>query len=98
PWPYTLSLHDALPIFGSLTAPTGNVTISSPASGSTIRTTSMTLSGTQTLTPKNFDRDDTADAKFPDHGAVIGSNIPALDLKSVRSEEHTSELQSQSNL
>src|SRR2546421_9400049 len=68
---------------GSLTAPTGNVTIASPASGSTIRTTSMTLSGTQTLTPKNFDRDDTADAKFPDHGAVIGNNIPALDLKSV---------------
>src|SRR5256885_9185549 len=68
---------------GSLTAPTGNVTISSPASGDTIRTTSMTLSGTQTLTPKNFDRDDAADAKFPDHGAVIGNNIPALDLKSV---------------
>src|SRR2546421_1267946 len=68
---------------GSLTAPTGNVTIASPASGSTIRTTSMTLSGTQTLTPKNFDRDDAADAKFPDHGAVIGNNIPALDLKSV---------------
>src|SRR2546423_5948659 len=68
---------------GSLTPAGGNVTISSPASGDTIRTTSMTLSGTQTLTPKNFDRDDAADAKFPDHGAVIGNNIPALDLKSV---------------
>src|SRR5256714_2500027 len=68
---------------GSLTPAGGNVTISSPASGDTIRTTSMTLSGTHTLTPKNFDRDNAADAKFPDHGAVIGSNIPALDLKSV---------------
>src|SRR5437870_10588579 len=68
---------------GSLTSTSGSVTIASPNSGDTIRTTSMTLSGTQTLTPKNFDRDDAADAKFPDHGAVIGSNIPALDLKSV---------------
>jgi hypothetical protein len=33
--------------------------------------------------PKNFDRDESADANFPDHGAVIGSSIPALDLKSV---------------
>src|SRR2546421_5834433 len=68
---------------GSLTAPTGIVTVASPNADDTVRTTSMTLSGTQTLTPKNFDRDDAADAKFPDHGAVIGSNIPALDLKSV---------------
>jgi uncharacterized membrane protein YgcG len=43
----------------------------------------MTLSGTQTLTPKNFDRDENGDANFPDHGQVIGANIPALDLKSV---------------
>jgi len=43
----------------------------------------MSLSGTQTLTPKNFDRNEAADANFPDHGAVIGSSIPALDLKSV---------------
>src|ERR1051325_5191683 len=68
---------------GSLTPAGGNVTITSPNSGDTIRTPALTLSGTQTLTPKNFDRDDAADAKFPDHGAVIGSNIPALDLKSV---------------
>ncbi len=68
---------------GSLTPSGGNVTISTPAAGDTIRTTSLTLSGTHTLMPKNFDRDDAADAKFPDHGAVIGSNIPALDLKSV---------------
>jgi PKD repeat protein len=68
---------------GSLTGTGGNVTISSPASGDTIRAASMTLSGTQTLTPKNFDRDESGDADFPDHGQVIGSNIPALDLKSV---------------
>ena len=67
----------------SLNANGGSVTISTPASGDTIRSTSMSLSGTHTLTPKNFDRDETADANFPDHGAVIGSSIPALDLKSV---------------
>src|SRR5205814_5330670 len=74
------SLFNSVP---SLTPSGGNVTIASPNAGDTIRTTSMTLSGTQTLTPKNFDRDDATDAKFPDHGAVIGNNIPALDLKSV---------------
>jgi hypothetical protein len=67
----------------SLNANGGSVTISTPASGDTIRSTSMSLSGTHTLTPKNFDRDEAADANFPDHGAVIGSSIPALDLKSV---------------
>jgi len=67
---------------GSLDSNSGGVTISSPA-GDTIRTTSMTLSGTHTLGPKNFDRDESSDANFPDHGAVIGSSIPALDLKSV---------------
>ena len=68
---------------GSITEGSGTVTVSQPAAGDTIRTAAMTLSGTQTLTPKNFDRDENADATFPDHGAVIGSNIPALDLKSV---------------
>jgi hypothetical protein len=43
----------------------------------------MTLSGTHSLTPQNFDKDEAGDAKFPDHGAVIGSSIPALDIKSV---------------
>src|ERR1041385_612135 len=74
------SLFNSVP---SLTPNGGTVTIASPDAGETIRTTSMTFTGTHTLTPKNFDRDDAADAKFPDHGAVIGSNIPALDLKSV---------------
>src|SRR5207248_1369030 len=68
---------------GSLDGGGGNVTISSPASGDMIKTASMTLSGTQTLAPKNFDRDENGDANFPDHGQVIGSNIPAFDLKSV---------------
>ncbi|MFS8085570.1 MAG: hypothetical protein ACMG6H_08065, partial [Acidobacteriota bacterium] len=68
---------------GSLTEAGGSVSISQPAAGDTIRTASMSLSGTHTLTPRNFDRDESGDAKFPDHGAAIGSNIPALDLKSV---------------
>lgn len=68
---------------GSITESGGSVSISQPAAGDNIRTAAMTLSGTHTLTPKNFDRDESTDAKFPDHGAAIGSNIPALDLKAV---------------
>jgi hypothetical protein len=68
---------------GTLDGNGGSVSISTPASGDTIRNTSMTLGGTHTLAPKNFDRDESADANFPDHAAVIGSSIPALDLKSV---------------
>jgi len=68
---------------GSLPESGGTVTITQPAANATIRTDSLTLSGTHTLTPLNFDNDESGDARFPDHGATIGSNIPALDVKSV---------------
>jgi hypothetical protein len=68
---------------GTLAEPAGNVTITQPAANANINTASMTLSGTHSLTPGNFDRDENGDARFPDHGAVIGSNIPALDLKGI---------------
>jgi hypothetical protein len=61
----------------------GTVTVSQPAAGETIKTTSYTLTGMHSVPPKNFDKDESGDARFPDHGAVIGSNIPALDIKSV---------------
>src|SRR6185295_4479029 len=56
----------------TLAEPAGSVTVSQPASNETIRTAALTLGGTHSLTPKNFDRDDNGDAKFPDHGATIG--------------------------
>ncbi len=68
---------------GTVTDAGGTVTISQPASGSTIRTSSLTLSGNHSLTPLNFDKDENGDAKFPDHGPTIGTNIPAMDVKSV---------------
>ncbi|MFZ0751676.1 MAG: hypothetical protein WAM70_20110 [Pyrinomonadaceae bacterium] len=68
---------------GMLSEPPGVVTVSAPAADTTVRSASMTLGGTHTLAPLNFDRDEVGDAKFPDHGAVIGSSIPALDIKSV---------------
>jgi hypothetical protein len=77
---------------GSLTESTGTVTVSQPAANATIRTDSLTISGTQTLTPLNFDRDDAGDAHFPDHGATIGSNIPAMDVKSVSLKDNANSL------
>jgi len=77
---------------GSVTETGGTVNITQPTAGDTVRTTAMTLSGTHTLTPKNFDKDDSGDARFPDHGAVIGSNIPALDIKSVSLSDNANSL------
>ena len=68
---------------GYITGDPGAVTIAQPAAGETITATSYTLTGTHSIPPKNFDKDESNDARFPDHGAVIGSNIPALDIKSV---------------
>jgi hypothetical protein len=77
---------------GTLSEPAGTVTVSQPAANATIRTDSMTLSGTHTLSPGNFDKDETGDAKFPDHGAVIGSNLPAMDVKAVSLSDNANSL------
>ncbi len=61
----------------------GSVAVTTPAAGETVRATSYTLSGAHTIPPKNFDKDESGDARFPDHGATIGANIPALDIRSV---------------
>src|SRR4029078_5954859 len=77
---------------GSLNEPAGAVTVSQPAANATIRTDSLTLSGTQTLTPLNFDKDDAGADRFPDHGAVIGNSLPALDVKSVSLRDNANSL------
>jgi hypothetical protein len=62
----------------------GTVAISSPGSGTAFNQGSpVTVNGTHTLPPGTFDRDESGDGKFPDHGPVIGNNVPALDLRQV---------------
>src|SRR4029077_11857693 len=60
----------------------GNVAITSPANNATV-TSPVTVQGTHTLPPATFDRDEAGDAIFPDHGPVIGTNVPAFDIKQV---------------
>ncbi|HEV2904803.1 MAG TPA: hypothetical protein VGW32_07135, partial [Pyrinomonadaceae bacterium] len=68
---------------GELAEP-GTVAGSSPANGTVFNQGSpVTVSGTHTLPPGTFDRDESGDGKFPDHGPTIGNNIPALDLRQV---------------
>ncbi len=60
----------------------GAVTIVRPADGEQVDLPFMAR-GTHTLHPATFDRDEADDARFPDHGLVIGDPIPALDIREV---------------
>ncbi|HJZ12000.1 MAG TPA: hypothetical protein VJ521_07610, partial [Acidobacteriota bacterium] len=71
---------------GFLKPQPGSVNITAPTSGTTIATPVFAARGTHTLPPKNFDNDESGDARFPDHGPVIGTNIPAFDIQSVTME------------
>jgi len=64
---------------GSLGREPGAVTLSAPSSGALINGDTLTLEGTHTLPPKNFDRDEAGDALY--RGA--GASLPAADLRSV---------------
>jgi hypothetical protein len=61
----------------------GTVTITQPAEGAAVTDTTVALAGSHTLPPDDARTDEAGDAKFPDHGAVIGPSIPALDLRKV---------------
>lgn len=62
----------------------GAVTIEQPEPGQSIEEpAAFAASGTHSLPPANFDRDEAGDARFPDHGPVVGDSIPALDIRSV---------------
>ncbi len=62
----------------------GTVAITAPGSGSVFNQGSpVTVSGTHTLPPGTYDKDESGDGRFPDHGPTIGSNVPALDLRQV---------------
>jgi hypothetical protein len=67
---------------GALDTDPGTVTIESPEAGQAMPP-EFIASGTHSLPPANFDRDEVGDARFPDHGPVIGASIPALDIRSV---------------
>jgi hypothetical protein len=69
----------------------GTVAITSPVNNAVV-TPPVTVQGTHTIPPGTFDRDEAADAKFPDHGATIGANIPAFDIQQVDMTENATNL------
>jgi hypothetical protein len=68
---------------GSVGLDTGSVTITQPIEGQVMPTSTVGVAGTHSLPPDNVNADEVGDAKFPDHGPVIGPNIPALDVRKV---------------
>src|SRR6266404_9930310 len=61
----------------------GPVTIITPTSNQVITDSSFTATGTHALPFANTDTDERGDGRFPDHGTVIGSNIPSMDIQQV---------------
>lgn len=62
-------------------AQSGIVDISLPENGAVFEQGSpVNFFGPHTLPAGTFDKDESGDGKFPDHGPVIGNNIPGLDL------------------
>lgn len=69
---------------GLLGTDPGEVNIEAPEAGQTIEEPAAFVArGTHSLPPANFDLDEAGDARFPDHGLVIGDSIPALDIRSI---------------
>jgi hypothetical protein len=66
----------------AITSPTNNAVVTPP----------VTVQGTHTIPPGTFDRDEAGDAKFPDHGPTIGSNIPAFDIRQVDMTENATNI------
>lgn len=75
------SLFESVGLLGS---DPGEVSIESPEAGQVIEEPAAFVArGTHSLPPANFDLDEAGDARFPDHGPVVGDSIPALDIRSV---------------
>ncbi|MBV8857259.1 MAG: hypothetical protein JOZ96_01230 [Acidobacteria bacterium] len=64
---------------GRLGTEPGAVTLSAPSPGTLVNGDLLTLEGTHTLPPKNFDRDEANDAFYQSAGA----GLPGADLRSV---------------
>jgi hypothetical protein len=69
----------------------GTVAITAPANNAVV-TSPVTVQGTHTLPPATFDKDEAGDALFPDHGPVIGTNVPALDIRQVDMTENATNI------
>jgi hypothetical protein len=69
----------------------GTVAITSPANNATV-TSPVTVQGTHTLPPATFDRDEAGDGRFPYAGPVIGTNVPALDIRQVDMAENATNI------
>src|SRR5204863_7215359 len=85
---HTLSLHDALPIWGSGYTAAPAVTFSAPPAAG------ITATGTSTIALTGGDRVLLAGTR---EGVWRAIN-PAANVRAMRSEEHTSELQSRRDL
>ena len=68
---------------GNLGRDPGAVSITSPAAGGLVTGETLTIEGTHTVPPKNFDRDEAGDARF----RPAGPNLPGADLRSVPHKE-----------
>jgi hypothetical protein len=69
---------------GQIDSDPGAVSVESPLPGEEItETEAFVVLGTHSLPPANFDLDEAGDARFPDHGPMIGANVPALDIRAV---------------
>lgn len=64
---------------GRLGTEPGAVTLSAPSSGANINGDTLTLEGSHSIPPKNFDRDEAGDALYKPSGA----SLPGADLRSV---------------
>jgi hypothetical protein len=67
------------------------VAVTSPANNAIVNPP-VTVQGTHTLPSATFDRDEAGDGLFPDHGPVIGTNVPALDIRQVDMTENATNI------
>ncbi|HEX6183154.1 MAG TPA: hypothetical protein VFZ44_04520 [Pyrinomonadaceae bacterium] len=64
---------------GTLGREPGAVAVSAPTAGAQVTADTLTLEGTHTVPPKNFDRDEAGDARY----RPTGANLPGADIRSV---------------
>src|SRR5690606_41019020 len=92
----TLSLHDALPTYCLAAATDSLRWLSSRDEGSPVRSTAMPTSATPAWAADSLSRERYASSV--DSKKTLLSSMASIPNSSLRSEEHTSELQSRENL
>ena len=67
---------------GTLGREPGSVTISNPAAGADVKTEALTLEGTHTVPPQNYDRDEAGDARpGPTAAYQAGADLRSVSLR-----------------